>query len=261
MYNNYTDFISSIIKKESISDINFKSTSDYNSILEHVTFDDGNRYIKYIKQFFPKITYNHVLEFVSINDKYGIPKKDHFTFSDGELLFCSSTSLRYIFHSMIILRYYEHKILCKNIVEVGCGYGGLFLGICYFSKVFNIEIENYYFIDLPEICGLIKKYLELHKDLINIKYSIHSAYNYGSDIDNNNLFFISNYCFTEILSEYRNKYIETLFPKISHGFIIWQTIFNVPIENVNMINKKPEKIVEEIPQTASKEKKNYFVYF
>jgi hypothetical protein len=260
MYKSYADFVASI-SKDNIEHVNFKSNSNYNAILEHVMVDEGNKYIKYIKQFFPKITYNNILEFVSINDKYGVPKKETFTFSDGQTLFCSPTSLRYVFHSMIILRYYEYKKSCKNMIEVGCGYGGLFLAICYFSKLFNIKIDHYCFIDLPQVGGLIKSYLEMHKRSINIKYSIHSAYNYGSDIDKNNLFLISNYCFTEISDEHRNKYIETLFPKISNGFIIWQTIFNCSIEETNKINKNIEKVVEEIPQTASKEKKNYFVYF
>jgi len=147
------------------------------------------------------------------------------------------------------------------MVEVGCGYGGLFLAICYFSKLFNIKIDHYCFIDLPQVSALIKNYLELHNESINIEYSIHSAYNYGADINQTDLFLISNYCFTEISSEYRNKYIETLFPKISNGFIIWQTIFNCPIEDTSKINKTIEKVVEEIPQTASQERKNYFVYF
>jgi len=260
MYKSYEDFVASITR-DNIEHVNFKSNNNYNSILEHVSFDNGNKYINYIKQFFPKITYNNVLEFVSINDKYGVPKKETFVFSEGQILFCSSTSLRYIFHSMIILRYYEDKSSCKNVVEVGCGYGGLFLAICYFSKLFNTKIDHYCFIDLPQVGELIKNYLELHTESINIEYSIHSAYNYGDDINQTDLFLISNYCFTEISNEYRNKYIQTLFPKISNGFIIWQTIFNCPIEDTSKINKTIEKVVEEVPQTASQERKNYFVYF
>ena len=260
MYESYLDFIKSILNYN-MEHVNFKSNSIYNYVLEHVDYDYGNKYIKCIRQFFPKVTYNNILEFVSINDKYGVPKKETFKFSEEKLLVCSPTSLRYIFHSMIILRYYEFKSSCKNMVEVGCGYGGLFLAICYFSKLFNIKVDHYCFIDFPEVGRLIKNYLELHKESINIKYSIHSAYNYGGDIDKNNLFLISNYCFTEISNEYRNKYIETLFPKISNGFIIWQTCFNYPIEDTNKINKNIEKVVEEVPQSKSIEYKNYFVYF
>jgi len=194
-----------------------------------------------------------------LNDKYGNPKKETFMYNDIKII-CSPTSLRYILHSLIILKYIKYTNL-KKIVEVGCGYGGLFLAINYFSKLLNIEIEKYYFIDLPEICDLIKSYLELHNNNITIKYSAHSSYNYGIDIDDNELFFISNYCFTEIDEIHRTNYIKNLFPKLANGFIIWQTIFHLPIKNVNIIGKNIARIDEEYPQTATISNKNYYVYF
>ena len=101
----------------------------------------------------------------------------------------------------------------------------------------------------------------MYKDNNDINYSIHSALNYGTDINDNNLFFISNYCFTEIDEIFRNNYIINLFPKSKNGFIIWQTIFNLPIENVKLIKKDIAKIIEEEPQTATVTHKNYIVYF
>jgi hypothetical protein len=261
MYENYESFIKSVLENDNLENVNFKSNTNYNAILEHVSFEQGRDYIKYIKLLFPNISFNNVVEFVAINDKYGYPKKEKFAFSDGQTLICSPTSLRYVFHSLLILQHYKNKNSCKNVVEVGCGYGGLFLAMCYFSKLLNINIDTYSFIDLPEICELIKKYLEINSETINISYSIHSAYNYGADIDKTDLFFISNYCFTEISNEHRNKYIEILFPKISNGFILWQTCFNFPIENAGLINNNAKNIAEEIPQTAPVAFKNYFVYF
>jgi hypothetical protein len=35
------------------------------------------------------------------------------------------------------------------------------------------------------------------------------------------MFLVSNYCFSEISTEFQKKYIDTLFPKISHGFMAW----------------------------------------
>jgi hypothetical protein len=192
---------------------------------------------------------------------YGYPEKYAFRFSDGSITMCSPTSLRYVYHSIVILNYYKLKNKTKNVVEVGCGYGGLFLGISYFSKIMNITIDHYYFVDLPEICSLISNYLSLHKNIINIRYSIHSAFNYGTDIDKTDLFLISNYCFTEIEKHHRDMYVAVLFPKVITGFITWQTLFGVSITDTTMINKKIDKIVEEQPQTANIVKKNYFVYF
>ena len=261
MYNSYQKEVNDLILSDNI--LNFKTNKEYNGILEHVSFEQGNEYIyliqKTISEDFSEITFDNINEYLLLNDSYGSPVKKNFIYNNTPIV-CSPTSLRYILHALLILKYLKHTDL-KKIVEVGCGYGGLFLAIDHFSKILNIQIHNYYFIDLPEITKLIEKYLLIHKQKININYSIHSSCNYGEDIDDNNLFFISNYCFTEIDAEHRIKYIDSLFPKIKNGFIIWQTIFNVPIQSVNIIGKDITKIIEEYPQTATINNKNYYVYF
>lgn len=260
MYSEYQKSVNDIIKSK---DLNFKSNKVYNSILEHVSYEQGTKYIYLIigivNEEFKEITFENINDYLLINDKYGNPKKETFNYNNTQI-FCSPTSLRYILHSLLILKHAK-SITNNKFVEVGCGYGGLFLAINHFSKILNIPIENYYFIDLPEICDLIKNYIELHKNDITINYSIHKANNYGLDINDTNLFFISNYCFTEINEINRNNYIKYLFPKILNGFITWQTIFNLPINNVNIIGKNIKHIEEEYPQTATISKKNYYVYF
>jgi hypothetical protein len=44
------------------------------------------------------------------------------------------------------------------------------------------------------------------------------------DLPGNNYFFVSTYSFSEICAEFQIKYIETLFPKIIHGFVAWNNI-------------------------------------
>lgn len=260
MYSKYKSRVNTMVLQTNCGD--FKRDSVYNKILEHVTPQKGNSYIsciiEIINEVFPEITFKNISGYLQMNDKYGNPKMNTFMY-DNKQIVCSPTSLRYILHSLLILKYIKSTSL-RKIVEVGCGYGGLFLGINYFSKILNIAIDNYYFIDLPEICGLINNYLELHKGNININYAIHTAHNYGADIDETDMFFISNYCFTEIDSTHRDNYIKHLFPKISSGFIIWQTCFGLPISHVNIIGKNINHVGEEYPQT-SKIKKNYYVYF
>lgn len=260
MYTNYQNFVHTSLINDNFS---FKRNTEYNHILEHVSFEQGIEYINFIKKSikedFPEITLTNITEYLYLNDKYGKPLKYNFIYNDEEII-CSPTSLRYVLHSLLILKYIK-RVNLKKIVEVGCGYGGLFLAINHFSKIISIEIDKYYFIDLPEISNLINKYLDFHKDDITINYSTHSAYNYGKDINDTNLFFISNYCFTEIDEKERNNYINFLFQKISNGFITWQTIFNLPISNVNIICKNISDITEEYPQTATIVHKNYYVYF
>jgi len=260
MYSNYQHRVNSMLQTNCGD---FKRDGTYNAILEHVSYEQGNSYISciigIINEVFPEITFENITGYLQMNDKYGNPKTNTFMY-DNKQIVCSPTSLRYVLHSLLILKYIKNTS-SRKVVEVGCGYGGLFLGISYFSKILNIEIDNYYFIDLPEICGLIENYLELHNGEININYAIHTAHNYGADIDETGMFFISNYCFTEIDRTHRDNYIKHLFPKISSGFIVWQTVFNLPINHVNIIGKNIKHVGEEYPQTATIQNKNYYVYF
>jgi hypothetical protein len=259
MYDSYRHCVKDCL---TCTDFNFKTNSIYNGILEHVSPELGESYIicitKFVNEHFPEITFKDINDYLLLNDKYGCPVKHNFIYTNTPI-YCSPSSLRYVLQSLLILKHFKETGL-NEIVEVGCGYGGLFLAINHFSKILNIKISNYYFIDLPEITGLIDKYVNLHKDILHIKFSKHLAYNYGLDINKTNLFFISNYCFTEIGNLHQRNYITYLFPKISHGFIIWQTIC-VPINNINMIGKAMTAIVEEYPQTANPIDKNYYVYF
>jgi len=264
MYNSYINYAQNITQ-HNISTINFKSNNNYNGILEHVSNEQGKEYIDLINEtitsVFPEISIEDIKGYLILNDKYGDPKKHTFILSDNSTVRCSPTSLRYVYHSLLILHYYKFRNNKLDIVEVGCGYGGLFLAINHFAPILNISIGHYYFIDLPEICDLINNYISAHRDMINISYSTHSAFKYGSEIDKTDLFLISNYCFTEIEQKHRDKYIEILFPKVMHGFIVWQTIFGLPIAYTSMLYKQIYKIEEESPQTATVMQKNHFVYF
>jgi|SRR3989344_321061 len=257
MYQPYVNYINSGIND--ISKFDFKSNHIYRSILEHVSKEHGDKYLNLISSMFNEITNNDIKKFAIMNDSYGKPIKKLFILSDNSVMECSPTSLRYIFHALIILSYYKKNNMSNNIVEIGGGYGGLFLAINFFSEILNIKINKYYIIDLPEICSLINKYIGMHQT--SIQYQICLAENYGSDIDDDKLFLISNYCFTEISNENREKYIKDLFPKIHNGFIIWQTIFGLPISSINIINKSIHKVEHELPQTASQNNPNFFVYF
>jgi hypothetical protein len=258
MYSNYVNFIDDISSQD-ISRSDFKSNERYNYILEHVSKDIGNEYLQCIEKEFPEIKLQNIIEFLKINDAFGVPLKEKMNIY-GITVDCSPTSTRYVYHALIILKYLS-TTSCKKVVEVGCGYGGLYLAICHFSKILKIEIDEYHFIDFPEVGRLIDKYMILNKDTSCIPYKIHDSSMYGEDIKETDLFFISNYCFTEIDITDREKYIQKLLNKTSSGFILWQTVFDrIHIENINFC-KEIKSIEEERPQTARIDYKNYFVYF
>ena len=257
MYDPYSHYINDNI--DNIIDQPFKSNPNYTYILEHVDQAKGIEYLELIYSEFPTISLDQIIEYIKLNDRYGSPNKAIFTKGDIEF-HASPSSIRYIYHALVILKhYFSHGN--KPMVEIGGGYGGLFLAICFFSKILNIKISKYYIIDLPCIGKLIQKYLEMHKNDIQIEYSVIESNNYGKDIQETNLFLISNYCFTEVEAEHRERYITHLFPKISNGFIIWQTVFGLNLEYSKTLVKVIDQM-EEKPQTGTDTPhKNYFIFF
>ena len=68
----------------------------------------------------------NINNFLLMNDAYGNPKKENFMYNNMQI-FCSPTSLRYVLHSLLILKSIKNNNSKKIVVE-GCGFVGLFLG-------------------------------------------------------------------------------------------------------------------------------------
>ena len=262
MYDEYINYLKGV-DYTTFSMQPFKSHPVYCGILEHVSYDLGLQYLSLIEQEY-KLEKEVIRDFIRINDIYGSPKRFTYTFNTGETFQSSPSSLRYIYHALLILDHYKTSG-CKNIVEVGCGYGGLCLAMNYFSKYMNIHIGTYNFVDLPEVCTLIKNYLSLHN--IYTQTTFHSSETYGAHVYSRDLFFISNYCYTEIDILKNKMYTSTLLPKASHGFLIWQNGGNqgsYPITDAaEILGKEILHMEEEKPQTDAGYDRyfNYFVYF
>jgi len=223
---------------------NFKSDAEYRSVLEHVTPSEGSEYLKLIASK-TDITLSEIIEFCKLNDSIGNPIKNEY---DG--LLCSPSNLRYIFHTFLILNHIKSLNLSKlDIVEVGGGYGGLCLAIHYFAKKYNIIINSYTIIDLTEAIVVQKMFLQKVDPSLKIEWE--HANTFGSFIEKTNMFLISNYCFSELCHEYQEKYIETLFPKVSNGFMAWN---GIPIYDFGF----DMRYEEEYPKTGQF---NLYVYF
>ena len=249
MYNNYINFVKNVVQNNNLN--NFKSNNYYRDILEHLSKNQGDEYLFYIKNN-TIVSLEDIIEFCSLNDKIGNPLKDQFII-DGKELLTSPSNFRYIFHSFHILKYFETLGKEINIIEVGGGYGGLCLAISFFSKYFNLKIKNYNIIDLDDIIQLQSLYLSNHN--LNFNTNFHSSNSYGITIENiDNNFLISNYCFSEIENIHQEKYREILFPKITHGFLVWNhiSLYNFGFEY---------RIEDEYPQTDTMYKMNKYVYF
>jgi hypothetical protein len=234
MYTNYLNFISGILYNNDLS--KFKSDENYRAILEHVDQKQGEEYLFYIKNEF-NLDDNKIEKFININDNVGNPLKFNI-----KNFYSSPSNFRYIHQSHLILKYlYDLKIDNIDIVEIGGGYGGLSLAISNFSPDFNIKINNYHIIDLDPVINLQEKYLSYHN--LNFKVNFHSANDFGKNINSNNLFLISNYCYSEIDLNLRDKYRQILFPKLKNGFIAWNDLRYIETLSQN------QEIIDEYPCT------------
>ena len=118
MYSEYQNSVNNILKT---NDLNFKSDKSYNSILEHVSFEQGKEYISLIMEIiydeFKEITFENINDYLLMNDKYGNPHKEVFLYNNTQII-CSPTSLRYILHSLIILKYLKDKNLILSVLDL-----------------------------------------------------------------------------------------------------------------------------------------------
>tara|TARA_R110002110_G_scaffold53643_3_gene154666 strand:- start:2020 stop:2784 length:765 start_codon:yes stop_codon:yes gene_type:complete len=181
---------------------NFKRDKNYTGILEHVSQQQGQMYLNELKD-------SLVLENISkfkINDKLGNPN----TFTYGDYGNLSPTTLRYIKVLQDIKNSYS--IDDRNIIEIGCGYGGQYTVL---SQIF--KPKKYTFVDLPEVLSLIEKYLTT----LNIKgnFEFINGKDDTMEYDKEYDLIISNYAISECNKDVQKYYIENILSKSKHGYI------------------------------------------
>ena len=215
IYDEYSNYVKSILETQDLS--NFKSQPSYTYMLEHVSKDQGEKYLQLIK-LMTEITVEEIREFCKMNDSLGNPGRETIdTFT------VSPTSLRYIFHAHLILTHIRNlKLSVLDIVEIGGGYGGLCLALHFFCNKYMIPINSYTIIDLENAIQLQNLYISKVNPSLQINFVNSSTF--GSNIQKEKMFLISNYCFSEIEYNLQIQYIARLFPKIVHGFMAWNHI-------------------------------------
>ena len=188
----------------------FKSHGAYRHVLEHVSEDEGQKYIDEIK-----IDYMDKLSEIKQNDLLGGPV----TYTYDKVGTISSTTLRYLKNTSDIITKFGNSF--DSIVEIGGGYGGL----CKVLSSF-VNFEQYLLLDLEECNLLSRKYLS-HFDLPTLSYRSEEI----DEIDENFDLLISNYALSECNRETQMMYIER-FVKKSNKFYIMHNNFHA--DNGNM---------------------------
>ena len=244
LYNTYVNYIKMFVNSD-INSWQFKSHPDYRYMLEHVSAEQGYKYLSEITHKF-NLIYNankdYFIELCHKNDLCGKPEMHNFT----NFSLCSPSNLRYILHSLLILSYMK-KCMLNNIdvVEIGGGYGGLCFFIYKLAHLFDISINTYSIFDLQAPLMVQKKYLE-NLNIINLNYVELDDFKNIKE----NSFLISNYAFSEISLDLQKRYTTSVLnPYISHGFLAWNNI-----DVYNFIDNKNIAIENEIPLTGPKNK-------
>ena len=105
VYDKYTKYVNEILNTDKTK-WNFKCTGLYTEILEHILPYHSNLYFREIKKkfynFYNKYK-NFLIKLCHKNDLYGKPYKINFK----NFATCSSTNLRYILHSLLILTFMQ----------------------------------------------------------------------------------------------------------------------------------------------------------
>lgn len=243
--NNFKNICKSACEDKNIFN-SFKSNPLFTQILEHTTYEQGVGYVKEIENL-TKIDISLIEKFKT-NDIQGNPQKYWYKEPYGNI---SPSTLRYIkvLNDLITL---FGNLDDMSIVEIGVGYGGQ-------SKIIqdHFKIKEYNFVDLPEVLGLTKKYLDMY-DYKNLNF-----------LDFNNLpdkkydLIISNYAITECSKEMQDIYLEKIIYNSNRCYITGNDIgehFNLKNYNKDEWGKKiPNSIfTEEKPLTHHK---NYILYF
>lgn len=189
---------------------NFKSNVAYRHVLEHVSEEEGQKYLDEIC-----INYQDKLEEIKQNDTIGNPMM--FNYPDVGMI--SPTTIRYIKNTSDIINKFGTNI--KSIVEIGGGYGGL-------CKVFSsfVKFENYLLIDLEECNELSRRYLS------NFNLPTMSYRSEEIEVNDNFDLLISNYALSECNRETQIEYIKK-FVKKSDKFYIMHNNFHVDDGNMS----------------------------
>ncbi len=213
----------------------FRSCKSYRKILEHVPPRTGEKYLRQLKKNeLPFQTLKNLVPQINL----GGPATYHF----HDLGSISPTSIRYAkVHNDI--RNLFGDLTDFNIIEIGCGYGGLAL------QMMNGEsLRSFGIADLEVVEQLAKKYiLRINSETKNVLRIARQHKHEEIDL------VISNYAFSELTQEIQDEYLEKYILKSKRGYMIYNHINPIEFESYSALDfckiVPGAEIIQEIPKT------------
>tara|TARA_B100000287_G_C20674086_1_gene794544 strand:+ start:849 stop:1820 length:972 start_codon:yes stop_codon:yes gene_type:complete len=213
----YRSCLSKLVNdQKSIEDFKSGKYPEIHAIYEHAPIEESESGLDFVIDRVP-----HLLEDIDnliINDKFGSPHPSSFYNwnYEGRNYSITNSTVRYIWNLAYLGMLFE-DLDGMDIVEVGPGYGGLFLTL---NSYWN-NIKSYTFVDVPEASALQKKYIESTGiDFGDTKINYVSADNVESIYNNKYDLFISNWSFSEMMTETQDIYLNNIMPNCKRGMCI-----------------------------------------
>lgn len=180
----------------------FRRHPYYTGILEHVTGEQGEKYLEIIEAESPELVAK--MQDFRANDLVGSPKTFYYE-SAGQI---SPTTLRYIKVASDLRKAFG-SLDDMRIAEIGVGYGGQLLIL---DRIW--KIKDYTLFDLDPALALTSKYLESFT--LNTAYvaTTLNRFREGSfDL------VISNYAFSELPSQLQQRYFQKVLKGSCRGYM------------------------------------------
>lgn len=241
---NYLKVCKSFVEDDALF-VNFRQNRLYQEILEHVTKEQSDSYIREMKN--ADILTNEQISQFRENDKIGNPV----TFEHEKFGIMSPTTIRYIKNTLDISNFLSGQKI-DNILEIGGGYGGL-------CKTLNvlIDFENYMIIDLPEVNQLCEKYLSNFENLKG--KTSQSFYDEIASVDGIDLL-ISNYAYSECTFELQKSYYDNIIANSDRFYITYNNISTTNMGVDYFIEYASKDFDIKIEEEVRKCHTNYILY-
>jgi hypothetical protein len=184
----------------------FRKNPTYTAILEHVTEEQGARYLEHIMST-PGLL--HAMEEFRKNDNVGSPH----TYCYSVVGRFSPSTLRYV-KVLGDLTSFFGALDKRRICEIGIGYGGQCRVIDAFYRP-----ASYVLVDITPALALARRYLASFQMSTQLEYMVSDALP-----DSTYDLVISNYAFTELPRPLQNQYLEKIILRSDAGYITYNEI-------------------------------------
>ena len=201
---------------------NFKRNPSYCNILEHVSAEQGQKYLDILRSRSDDL-FEKALDSVFVTDRIGNPRKYKYNGVDVKL---SPSSLRYVKVASDLFHLFGSTF--ENVVEIGCGYGGQ----CHVNDSL-LNIKHATLFDIAIVNSLIRKYLNY--TVMNGAYEVTTL---NERLPCSYDLVISNYAFSELPMFVQQVYIRKVLANCARGYLTMNTgISGVRSKNKMSINE------------------------